>query len=395
MRSSLQEMNERVRLDGLDAMGDAILHVPATGKKKVNAHPIAAGGEAVERPVEAHDQSLSEMLAEAAQAEAEATAADAEAAAAAEAQVVAETKAAATARVLKVASAAVSALANGSKPSESTRTTANEGADEHRHAGKGAATGKRRTGAAEVQAPTALSADGGSFTKATSCSESSSDVGPPAEGTVGVVETEVPAAAVSTRPKKPDIFGMNDGGRCTAFALKVLCDFSSSEAAIAALDYQREKLEKSLKRADQKHDAFLGTKGSTWSAEIVKMTVEAKGYTFVKKTVPQLVEEGRFKSGCMVDGLFLVNGIANDELHVHHDKKPRKSYFPKDGAHDTPRKNAPNWQHSAAIRNGKIYDEANPPLSSRWLWLGDDGKSVPGKKGFFDRVEKIYLIAKR
>ena len=102
-----------------------------------------------------------------------------------------------------------------------------------------------------------------------------------------------------------------------------------------------------------------------------------------------LLKTGGFKDGRFKEGKVLIDGIVNDS-YDQDEKRVSRYEIGEEG--DNPIQNPRNWQHVNAVKNGKIMFRYGPPISDKWLWLDSNGQPVPGKKGFFHKMQNIYYV---
>ena len=177
-----------------------------------------------------------------------------------------------------------------------------------------------------------------------------------------------------------EVFG--EGG-CVAVAFWKLGLFGDWETAIAALDAQRDIAENSNQfREDQRCDAFLGVRGSSWHRYIISRTVLHANYDYHRVNITELLQpKGK---------LFLVDGLSNYRF-----KKGTKWIYPYDldDIEDRPWNGAQTWQHVIGIKDGKImrnYTHADVPISS--LHLSSPDAEVDNTKGFMWRIDRVYRL---
>ena len=176
------------------------------------------------------------------------------------------------------------------------------------------------------------------------------------------------------------------GGGCVAVAVTKLGVFSSQEEAIERLDWHTRDW--TTLRDDKRNTENLGIPGLSWAREVIKRTIIDAGFDYhIVKKGPTLEATLREK-----DGLFLIDGIANDS---YLEGKKRVKPYPQDGKDDNPRNPARKreWQHVFAVKDGILRRE-HVDVELRWLWL--DAQGEPNEKnGIFIRIDKVYRLKKK
>ena len=209
----------------------------------------------------------------------------------------------------------------------------------------------------------------------------------------GVISPVLGADVVEVAGCSTDLAG---SGGCAA---RTLCTLGllgrTPEAVVEKLDASIEPVlaHFNSNRPLQDHDRRrVGVEGQEWHYDVIRHAMKADGsQRYLKK---QLVHRG----GCVdlhgdgeffVDGhlnrsyvRFMPGGLGGDRLyHAGHDDPQ----YTSDGT----------WRHCVAVKNGRVFCNGLPEGGVPGvLWLDENG-SPDNKRGYMNRILKVYKVMTR
>ena len=172
-------------------------------------------------------------------------------------------------------------------------------------------------------------------------------------------------------------------GGCTAHTLKELNVFATVAAAMTALNRNGEiELQKRIQQYGEDYEtAKVYVPNDKWCSVVIKTTCIENGFDFKKLKLKEVKLSDELKSG-----LFFIDGIQNRDWQKRVKYVNDPAY--KGAGPDTDPK---SWRHSIAVKDGKIHEQNDEKILTKWLWLNDDN-TVDVNKGYMRNIQIVYRL---